>query len=166
MSLHQKIMDLYDAEVARHPEGIKTADAKAAIHPAVMDLMIAEPRDVAREAESATRTVDRDRDARSRAVKRDLEYILDYFMDPSEAALVPDSRMDFAIRLGEKDGTDKTLRFWTAEDFIAMGQLRTANAELALTAAKDLNEVIGRVVGRMRRAGVSHFGDVSWGSPA
>lgn len=165
MTLHQTILDLYDAEVARHPEGIKTADAKDAIRDSVRALLVDEPRDLDREVDSLVRRIDRDREARSRAVKRDLEYILDYFIDPEGAALIPDSRMDFAIRLGERDGTDKTLRYWTSEDFIAMGQYRAQRAREAVEAADELNEVIARVVTRMRRVGASYFGQVDWRKP-
>lgn len=165
MSLHQTVLDLYDAEVAKYPEGIKTADAKEAIRESVRALLVDEPRDFDRETTAILRGIDRDREARSRAVKRDLEFILDYFIDPEQAALIPDSRMTLAVRLGERDGTDKTLRYWTAEDFIAMSQYRIERAKEATEAAEELSEVVARVIARMRSAGVDHFGDVDWPQP-
>lgn len=162
-ALEQRILDLYDAEVAKHPEGIKTAEAQLAIADDVAELLADEPRDLTAEVAVAIRaTVGPDRERRARRIKQELEYILDYFVNPEEAALVPDDRMNMAIRLGEADGTDKTLRYWTVSDFVAMGQYRRQRAQEAVDAAEELNRVIGDVVKRMRAAEAHRFGDVDW----
>lgn len=37
--VNQIIMELYDAEVAKHPEGVRPADARAAILPQVREIL-------------------------------------------------------------------------------------------------------------------------------
>lgn len=158
------ILDLYDQEVAKHPGGIKTADAKAAIFDSVRELVEASDRDVDRETQSALdRAVNHERDRRSKTIAKDLEYILDYFVNPDEAALIPDSRMAWAIRLGTVDGADKTLRYWRSDDFIFWAQVRTRQADEARAAAQIAEDIAARVVTRMQAARVSHFGEVNWG---
>ncbi len=158
-----QIIDLYDREVASHPEGIKTAEAKSAIFDQVRDLVAASERDLDRETQAAlNRAVDAERDRRSRTIARELEYILDYFANPDEAALIPDARMACAFRLGTNDGADKTLRYWRSEDFIYWAQVRVRQADEARAAAQIAQDVAARVVARMRQSGARNFGDVNW----
>lgn len=163
----QNIIDLYDSEVAAHPEGIKSGEVKSAIFDRVRELVAETDRDLDGETEAAiNRAVDHERDRRSKSIARDLEYILDYFANPDEAALIPDARMNLAIRLGTKDGADKTLRYWRIEDFIYWAQVRTRQAEEARDAAQIAEDIASRVVDRMQRAKARTFGDVNWSRAA
>lgn len=161
--LEDEIIRLYDDEIANHHGGRKSHDGKAAIKDAVRGLLADTPRDLDRETDEAiNRVINAERDRRSKAFSRDLEYILDYFENPSEAALIPDSRMNWAIRLGTKDGADKTLRYWRPEDFIFWAQVRMQQAGEAMAAAEIAQDVADRVVARMNRCGARHFGEVDW----
>lgn len=160
------ILDLYDEEVSHYPDGIKVADAKDLIRDAVRDLIAQEPRDLDREVNAAiNQAVDPARDQRSRAMVRDLEFILDYFASPDEAALIPDSRMQWAIRLGTTDGADKSLRYWTAGDFLRWAQVRQRQAQEVLASAEEAITVADRVAARMLQSNAQHFGDVDWTRP-
>lgn len=160
--IQQQVLDLYDAEVAKHPEGIKVAEAIAAIDSDVRVLILASERDIDAEFRAHIAALNTVRATRSRHIKRDLDFILDYFIEPKDAALIPESRLDWAIRLGEQDGTDKLLCWWTPEDFINLVQYRRRKGEEVLEAAEELSETIDRVVSRLRSAGARHFGDVDW----
>lgn len=161
--LDEEIIRLYDEEIAKHPEGAKSAEGKAAIREIVRELIAETPRDLDRETDVAiNRAIDCERDRRSKGISRDLEYILDYFASPEDAALIPDSRMEWAIRLGTSDGADKTLKFWRAEDFIFWAQVRIQQAGDAMAAAQIAQDIADRVVARMTQCGARNFGDVNW----
>lgn len=161
MTLEEEIVALYDEEVARHPDGVKTAEAKKAIRERVAELLQDTPRDTEGEAQDRiNRVVGLERDRRANRIKRDLDYVLDYLTNPDEAALIPDPLMDMAFRLGEADGSDKSLRNWTPEDFTFLGQQRVKAAKEAEEAAEALEATTLRVVYVMRDRGVNRFGDL------
>ncbi len=163
--LNENILWLYDREVERHPEGIKFADASSAIYDEVRELVEAEPRDIERETRLAMQAaISGERDRRSKALARDLDYFLDYLQNPEEGALIPDDRLHSAFRLGTNDGADKTLMFWRVEDFVFWAQVRMQGAREAMTSAEITVDIAERIVAKMKSSNVRFFGDIDWSS--
>ena len=153
-----QIIDLYDFEVASHPDGAKLAETKAALVPAVKEILANTERNLDREAADAiNRVINGERDSRSGRLRKDLEYFLDTMVDPENGCLIPDPILDLAFSLGT-DGTDKTLRNWTVEDLQNFTVTRYRVAAAATAAAAELDQIVARVIAVLRNTGATTIG--------
>ncbi|QLQ11130.1 MAG: hypothetical protein HZY75_13105 [Nocardioidaceae bacterium] len=99
-------------------------------------------------------------------MKRQLEYLLDYFTDP-ENAITVDALLDTAFSVGDEHGIDKTLRNWTIEDLASVTTTRYRVSAEAVAASKAFDETASEIMRRMRLYGAQTLGQVPWGdSPA
>ncbi len=159
-AIETAIVALYDEYVAKHAEGVKLAEAKAAIRDEVRNLVAGVERDVDVETDvTITAVLGATRGKRSRSLKRDLDYLLDGFGE--EGAYV-DPLLDQAYRLGDETGMDKALRNWTPDDLADLVVTRYRVAADATAAASELDRTVLRVASRMRAASAPTLGDVDW----
>lgn len=156
------IVALYDEHIAKAGgEAVKTASAKRAIHPAVVDL-IADGIDRDLVADMLTdRVVTPKRQQRARTIKKSLDALLDGF--PEGGGYVDDV-LNQAFPLGDDAGHDKPLRYWREQDFINLTLTRFRGAADTMRAAEELDQTVQRVVARM--FGASSVGDVDWRAEA
>lgn len=158
-----RIIALYDEYVRSVGGEVKSSEAMEAIRPQVVAMLADEPRDLDREAAQTLReSIAPVRGKRSRSLKENLDWFLDGF---AEDGAYVDPLLDQAYGLGHERGLDKTLRFWTSEDFRNLVVTRYRVAADQTAAAKDIDGSVQRVVDRMQAQGATHFGDVAWGEP-
>ena len=97
------------------------------------------------------------REQRKSAMRRDAEYLVDALND--ETALGRDDpALAQAFPLG--DGRDKTLRFWTAEDWRTATTERYRNAAAVTEAARRFDEAADLIVRALTGRGVNTTGDL------
>lgn len=155
-----EIIRLMDEHVAANGGAVTIADTREAILPAVRELLAGTPRDLDAEATRALRLVtDHTRDRRRLTLKRNLDFILDGFTDP-EAGAHLGPFLDYAYPLGTDDGSDKTLRNWTAEDFRAAITARYRNAATVTVAAKDFDDAASQLIARLAFERAHTLGDL------
>lgn len=155
------IVSLYDEHVRGTGAETKSADAIEAIRPAVIDAISNAPRDLDAEADRLIRQIiGSTRQRRTTALKRDLEWFLDSAMP--ETGDYIDPLLDRAYGLGRADGSDKTLRYWTPEDFRFLVVTRYRVAAEQASAAKEFDAIVERVVDRMTEQETSTFGAMHW----
>lgn len=158
--IHSAIVDLYDGAIAADPAGGKIAEAKSAIRDEVLSLVATTDRDIQRETDLLLDSViTMERARRSRSMKKQLDYFLDYLEDPESGATV-DPILDLAFSLGDQWGVDKTLRNWTADDFQNVAVTRYRVAAEVTEAAKEFDDTARRIVAAMRAAGVATLGGI------
>lgn len=96
------------------------------------------------------------RRARRNSMRKQLDWIV--------AALTgnPDEEADMSVVLGQAymlgDGRDKTLRYWTVEDFVGATMTRYRKAAEATEAATEFDERAQQVIAIMRERGASTLG--------
>lgn len=158
------ILHLYDEHVAKHPTGVKYAQARQAIRDDVRKLVAAAKRDVDVETDVLlSRVLGKSRADRSRGLKRNLDYLLDAFENSDDGAYI-DPLLEQAYRLGDQAGTDKVLKNWTAEDLRNLVVTRYRIAADGTAAAAELDKTAQRIGERLQLAGVDRIGDVDWTS--
>ena len=154
------IKSTYDeVHAAAGGKALTVAEAREAIVPSVAAYLETADRDF--EAEARLRvdaTLRTERDGRSRQLKRELEYVIDYITNPDAAAIAVEVLLARAYPLGTTTGEDKVLAHWTAEDFRNVVLTRYREAAGATEAAKDLDSVIDSLVFVIDASGASTLG--------
>lgn len=162
--IETSVIELYDEHVqSRSDEGTKVAEAKLAIRDEVRLLVATTERDIDRETDDLLNSIiGSARSRRSRSMKKNLEHLLDGF---DEGDTYIDPLLDMAFGLGDEHGVDKSLRFWTADDFANVVVTRFRVAAEVTEATAEFDRTVQRIVARMRGVGALTLGDVSWGNP-
>jgi hypothetical protein len=154
--LRARILELLDAETARHPDGAKTRDVQDAILDAVVDLLNDFERDTRAEAAELIRSVATDtRRVRRQVLRTSVDYYLDAF---TEDGAYIDPVLDLAFPVGTTDGEVKTLRYWTEEDFHTSVRMTYRKAAEAAEAARLWDKTAERAVAYMRSHNRATFG--------
>lgn len=101
------------------------------------------------------------RDKRKRSMKKQCEYLVAALVgNPEEEANI-DALLDVAFPVGRADGTDKALRYWSADDWATSRTERYRNAADAARAAQDYDiDVVEPVISAINRRGVRVTGDL------
>lgn len=107
------------------------------------------------------REVGGERERRRGSLKRDAEYICDALKGDTILG-TDDPVFAQAVKLG--NGSDKTLRYWTAADWIGAIQERTDQAEDAKKAAREFSTVATHIVSAMTERGVTQTGRLFGGA--
>ncbi len=98
------------------------------------------------------------RERRKSAMRRDVEYLIDALKDGTMLG-ADDPVLNQAFPLG--DGRDKTLRFWTAEDWRSATTERYRNAAAVTGAARRFDEELADLIVRaLAGRGVNTTGDL------
>lgn len=157
MNLNDRILSLYDDYVATQPDGVKIAEIRDAIRNDVRGLLLAQERDVDREVEQLlVRVVGSERDRRSKSLRKQFEYLLDGI---NEDGAYIDPILNQAHRLGDAEGTDRLLRFWTSDNIRDVILIRYRIGSEALSAATEFDAWGTRLLTRMRLIGADSIGD-------
>ena len=106
------------------------------------------------------RSVDKTRKTRRANLARDGEHLLAALNDETILGNA-DPLLDQALPIGAPDGRDKTLRFWTWEDWDTAKTERYRNAAETTAAAKDFDlKVASRFIAALRRPDVRRTEDL------
>lgn len=161
IELASLIRRTYDeVHAAANGEPISVADIRAAILPAVVVHLEGADRDFEQEA---TLLIDahlrRERPKRANQLRRDLEFVVDYFENPAEAALGIEALLDRAYPLGTQAGEDMLLRYWSVRHLTELTMVRYREAADATEAAKALDVTAQRLIALMGDRGAATVGD-------
>lgn len=158
MSIEDSIQVRYDEFVLAAGGAVSMAEAKSAIRLDVARDLEEEERDYEAEADlRIDRQVSRTRDRRRDRLRRDMEHFLDAF---TEDGTYLDPILSWAFPLGDERGTDKSLRYWTAEDFSNSVKTVRRQAEEVTAAADRWEDTCHRVIELMAQAGAVTLGDL------
>jgi hypothetical protein len=157
--LRQRIERILDERAARHPEGAKAEDLRIEALPEVVGLLADVERNLEAEAEALLVSVgQRSRRSRRERMSRDLLYLLDAFTNSEDGAYI-DPLLDLAYPIGTDDGRVKTLRHWTADDFLTSTQMAYRKAAEITASAREHDEAMTSAVMSMRARGAARFGE-------
>jgi len=149
----------YDRTVSQAGGPITSADVRAKMRPEVSSALARADVNIDELADLLIkRRLDKVRPKRSRNLKRDLDYIWDYTVNPEDAAQGISALMGQAYPLGTSSGDDKTLALWTPQDFRDLVVVRYRNAAAATEEAKAFDESAERIVDAMRLADAAELG--------
>lgn len=155
----QYIDSLYDQHLREASGAVAISDLvdKCAIE--VESYIAHEERDIPAEARAATRArFEHLRRRRSKSLRKDLAYLLDFQENPEDAAQSVAPLLDQGYKVG--DGTDKTLRYWTDEDLNTAVVTRYRESAAAVEAAKDFDETAQRARDALRARGADQLGQI------
>ena len=159
----QWFIDTFDRLVSEHPdEGMTVEKARDAMSHAYLDAI---ERGEQRYQDSLMdegralfdRFVGPARDGRRRTFKNCTLFLIDALSD-STLLGVEDPVLDQAFPLG--DGTDKTLRYWTSDDWAASVTERYRNAASATAAAAEFDVRAQTIITALRTTGSRQTGDL------
>lgn len=160
-AIEQFIVTQYDKALAAADGAVAIAQTRASIIPAVATYLESADRDYEAEAGVYVKAVlDKERETRSKQLRKDLELFLDYVEDPENGAFSVQFYMQRAYRLGTADGQDAVLAKWTAQDFGALVVSRYRKAAEATAEAVKVDETVQRIVDLMESRGANEFGDI------
>lgn len=160
-----EITRLMDEHIAAVGGAVTISETRQAILPAVKALIADSPRDLDAEASRALRTVTESaRDQRRVTLKKELEFIIDALDNPITGAHL-EPYLNLAYPLGTTDGSDKTLRYWTRDDFQMAITSRYRNAAVVTVSAKEFDDAAKALINRMETAGATTLGDLH-GAPS
>lgn len=146
----------YDALIHDSGKAVKQSDVREALAERIRPYVEESPRDIEGEvARIIATTLPPIRDGRTQVFRRELDYILDYLTNPDEGAVSVELILDYAFPLGTVDGQDKTLRFWTREDFMNASRTRFQQAAAATHAAAEFDRTIQRILNLMDGSGAA-----------
>lgn len=160
-SISALILSEYDQiHAAARGETLTLAQARDAMTPAVVAYLEQADRDHEAEArmliDAALR---RERPRRANQLRRDLDYIIEYFTDPEAAAIGVEAMLGRAYPLGTTSGEDRALAHWTMEDLRNVVVSRYREAAAATEAARALDESVERLIERMAATGHMTLGE-------
>ena len=160
--LNDFIDDLYDRTVQQASGPIAAADVRAKMRPEVASAIARFEVDTYELADMLTkRRLDKVRPKRSRALRKELDYIGDYLVHPEDAAQSIDGMLGRAYPLGTTSGDDKTLALWTAADLRDLVIVRYRNAAAATEEAKAFDESAERIISAMTVRGINELGNLA-----
>lgn len=164
--LQQFIVDEWDDLVSAAPGEVTLAQSRDALIPTVAAYLEGADRDFEREARlHIDATLRRERQGRTRQMKRDLDWIMDYLTSPDDAAVMVAGLLPKAYPLGTSAGEDKSLRLWTIQDLAAKVTARYRNAAAVTVEAKEFDEAASFVIERMQESHAHTLGALI-GEPA
>ncbi len=156
----EAVTAIYAEELARHPRGVKFAEACALIESKVRDLLANAPRNLDAEVELAMIGLARERRSRSRSLKAQIDWIADAFVNCDAAAFI-DPMLNLPYPIGTDDGLDKTLRYWTPEDLQRTVTTRYRKAADAMAAVKAFDISASALVAHMHSAKAEMIDDLN-----
>lgn len=156
-------VDQFDTFVTENDEGVELEKSRDAVAHAYADAV--EAGDIARwDADTTSegrglfdRLVKPVREQRKSTMRSDAQYLVDALNGDTILGR-DDPALSQAYPLG--DGRDKTLRFWTAEDWRSAVTERYRNAAAVTEAARRLDELADRIVAALVSHGVNTTGDL------
>lgn len=150
---------LYDDALIRAGQSMTLREIREALVPDIVDMLKKRERDLEAEALSLINEhLNPIRRTRSTGLRRDLEYVLDYWVNPDEAANI-EPLLSRGYKLGTQEGDDKTLRFWSVDDLRRSAMARYREAAEVMRAAREFDETVHKVVERMGEDGRTRLGD-------
>lgn len=159
MSDQEFITSIYDELLSTAGASMRLSDIRQNLVPEVAQMLADRPRNVEREAEHLVADhLNTLRQRRSNGLRRDLEYVFDYWTNPEEAANV-EPILDRAYKLGTATGDDKTLRLWTTDDLNRTSMARYREAAEVMRAAREFDGTVQKIVDRMSLDGRFRLGD-------
>lgn len=158
--LDQYIDDLYDRRLREAAGAVPIAELREKIAPDVELWIAHQDRDVRMEALAAVKArTEHVRRSRTKRLRTDIAYLVDYWETPDEAAQSVEAILDQGYKIG--DGNDKTLRYWTRDDLNRAVVTRYRESADAVKAAKDFDEVAQRALDALNVTGSEHLGDLT-----
>lgn len=140
---------------------LTVSQVRDAIMPSVVAYLEGGDRDFEREAALLIdATLRRERPKRANQLRRDLEYIADFFENPDSAAFGIEAYMQRAYPLGTQSGEDKLLFFWSRDDLRNVVTVRYREAADVTEAAKRFDETTERILGLMGSRGAATLGSL------
>ena len=99
------------------------------------------------------------RKQRKSAVIKEMEYLVAALNDETILG-IGDPRLDQAIMLGVNDGRDKTMRLWTADDWLRAANSRFENAAKVTAAAAQFSILANEIADAIKDRKVRNTGDL------
>ena len=156
-NINDLIQARYDAIVLGSGEAVPSSTSKQSIEIEVALALEKEDRDYIAEAHlRIDKVINGSRKVRRSHIKRNLEEILAASF-PEDFDFI-DPLLNMAFPLGDTAGLDKSLRFWTTEDFDALVFTALRSAVEITAAAAGLKETVALVKTRMATTHSTLFG--------
>lgn len=105
------------------------------------------------------KTVRAERDTRARKRKETFLWVRDCLADETIRG-TEDPILDQAMRTGLSSGLDKTLRFWSTQDWLDVLGASAQNVAAAVEADKELREIVNPIILGYGSQGIRVMGDL------
>lgn len=158
--MNHNITALYDAYVAKHPQGVTTSEIRAYLTAQIKNRLADQPRDLDREASNLVKAaLPRLREQRKDLARSSMTRIVEHITG-TDKQLDVQAISTLALPTGDQAGVDKTLKFWTLADVDVWLEARREHRDAAVTAFENDETATTRLKNLMRAAGAFMIGDL------